>query len=147
MSSYYLAGRYGRRDEFKGYAEQMRERGYGITSRWLSGAHDATDDDTDSLELQAQWAKEDLEDIDESDVMLAFTEPSGSSYSRGGRHIEVGYAMAKLIPIVVIGPIENIFYARIASRAVHFETFAAFLQWDDGLTSHFRKRTGVSTNG
>jgi len=146
MSQYYLAGRYGRRDELKGYAHQLQSRGYGVTSRWLSCAHDALDDKTKDLSLQAIWAKEDVEDIDQADVLLAFTESPESGYSRGGRHIEVGYAIAKAIPIVVVGPIENIFYAWIASRTVHFDTFDEFINWEDGPTMHFRKRTGEPAN-
>ncbi len=35
----------------------------------------------------------------------------GSGYSRGGRHVEAGYALAKGKYLVLVGPRENVFYS------------------------------------
>jgi nucleoside 2-deoxyribosyltransferase len=105
----YLAGRYGRRQELAEYAERLRAMGHEVSSRWLLGEHEAKDVNPTKDEA-AQWAREDLEDIDRSDMLIAFTEEPGSSY-RGGRHVEMGYAIARRLNLFVIGPRENVFYS------------------------------------
>jgi hypothetical protein len=59
--------------------------------------------------LRARFAAEDLDDISESDYLIAFTESAGTGHSRGGRHVELGFALALGIPVHIIGPRENIF--------------------------------------
>jgi len=105
----YLAARYSRRLELCGYAAQLAELGHVVTSRWLAGDHEAADGTTDS-DLRARWAKEDLDDIDQSHMLLAFAEPSGTPHSRGGRHVEFGYALGRSMWVGVVGRPENIFY-------------------------------------
>lgn len=128
MTAFYLAARYSRREELLGYAEQLRELGHEVTSRWLEGQHQA-----DELEIAAaghvhevpevarRFAEEDVEDVTFADVVIAFSEPPRSSASRGGRHVEFGMALGWVLAgyrsldgrarrVVVIGQRENVFH-------------------------------------
>lgn len=110
----YLAGRYSRREEFRGYAETMRALGLVPAARWLDGSHEGIDTGHGQVQApqkdQAQWAGEDLADVRNCDLVVCFTEPEGSTYTRGGRHVEAGYAIACGKRILIVGPRENIFY-------------------------------------
>lgn len=122
----YLAARYSRRGELTRYRAELNALGYDVTSRWLDGNHQIADDgmpigeDGEALvegyaeseraaALRRQFAHEDLVDIQNSDVLVAFTEPPRSSASRGGRHVELGYAIGLGRPVIVVGYRENVF--------------------------------------
>lgn len=126
MTKIYLAARYSRREELCGYAEDLKRAGHSVMSRWLEGNHQIADngmpigDDGEALVegfsdsekamfLRQQFAMEDLRDIDYSEMLIAFTEPPRSSASRGGRHVEFGYALAQNKPILIVGHKENVF--------------------------------------
>lgn len=128
----YLAARYSRREELVGYRNDLNQLGsiipglyLRVTSRWLNGSHEAHKLGPNGMRViprsgytntQARrFAREDLADIDEADVVVVFTEehvPRGN-VGRGGRHVEFGYALAKGKKIIVVGPIENVFYSLI----------------------------------
>lgn len=89
--------------------KQLEAQGHEVTSRWLEedtplnhSMEDVTSD------YAAKSARYDLEDIDEADAVLFFSESVLTP--RGGRHVEFGYALAKDKWIYVIGPAENIFH-------------------------------------
>ncbi len=107
---FYIAGRYARRAELAQVADQIeRLTGWTSTARWLTGDHQdiGPDDDPDRMRHVAQ---QDLHDIREADVVFAFTEPPDTpGAARGGRHVELGYAIAHRKVIVTIGPLENVF--------------------------------------
>lgn len=120
----YLAARYSRIDELNRYADILRERGHDITSRWLKGAHQISDDGLSreaDRETRERFAVEDIADINNSDLLIAFTEPPRSSNSRGGRHVEFGYALGLGTEVFVVGPRENVFHCLSEVRV--FETF------------------------
>lgn len=83
-----------------------------MSSRWLRGGHEwvGTADDEIPVQHLARFATEDLEDIDAADVLVCFTEPPRTGPARGGRHVEMGYALAKGKPIICVGHRENVFY-------------------------------------
>ena len=56
------------------------------------------------------YAQDDYADVYEADALIVFTERTRSTHSRGGRHVEVGLALAWGKPVLVVGPLENIFY-------------------------------------
>lgn len=108
----YLAARYARRLELCGYAEDLRTRGYTITSRWLAGSHQVSDvglSDEGTPEERQRFALEDWEDLLSAQVCVAFTEVPRVSNSRGGRHVEFGAALAAGLRCLVVGPRENVF--------------------------------------
>ncbi len=104
----YLAARYSRRAEMEDIASHLTARGIGVTSRWIRGLHDGLPADV--------CANDDIEDILEAHAVVAFTEPEGSPYSRGGRHVEAGMALAYCKPLIVVGPTENVFYSLAFAR-------------------------------
>lgn len=123
MKSYialYLAGRYSRREELHELAKTIGEMNtakweprFFVSARWLTGEHEwtGTPDGEIPVEDQAGFAQEDLNDIMNCDVMVCFTEPAGQGSARGGRHVEFGYAIAHRMPVLLVGPRENIFYS------------------------------------
>jgi len=63
----------------------------------------------EAAQLRAKFAAEDIADVQSADMMIAFTEEPRSCASRGGRHVELGMAIAYGIPVTIIGPRENLF--------------------------------------
>lgn len=116
----YLAARYTRRLELCEYWSELAILGHTVTSRWLNGSHqiDGTGrplGDEGELVIESgdrsavHFALEDVADVYAADLMIAFTEQPRSGHSRGGRHVELGLAIAKQIPILIVGPRENVF--------------------------------------
>lgn len=124
----YFAARYSRRIELCGYRRELDELGYCVTSRWLNGAHQVDDagqpigDEGERLvegrederrlarELRNRFAVEDVEDVRQADILVAFTEQPRSVASRGGRHVEFGLALALGKRMWIVGPRENLFH-------------------------------------
>ena len=113
----YLAARYSRRLEMVGVTRDLEREGYVVTSRWIGGKHQATEIETVESAVKSipseegrKFAREDVVDVLEADLLIAFTEEPRSSNSRGGRHVEFGMAWALRKPILVVGPRENVFH-------------------------------------
>jgi nucleoside 2-deoxyribosyltransferase len=111
--TYYFAARYSRHAELRAYRDQLLEAfpDAGVTSGWIDPRPgDEEDCAPDMLDTEParcwQFADIDLADIDAADIFVSFTGPVG----RGGRHIEHGYAMARGLRIVIVGPRDNIFH-------------------------------------
>lgn len=121
----YLAARYSRREELCEYRKLLQEMGHIVTSRWLDGKHQIddkgkpiTDAGEDLVEnaageegnqLRLKFANDDYKDVYSCELLIAFTEPPRSDASRGGRHVELGLALAWLRRVWVVGHRENLF--------------------------------------
>lgn len=119
----YFAARFSRRLELWTYRDDAISLGHEVTSRWLDRdirlARDGTVTDSAGepiyippgetfQRMRTQMAGEDLWDIYAADEVVVFTEdPYTPRLSRGGRHVEMGYALGLAKPITVIGPYEN----------------------------------------
>ena len=57
--------------------------------------------------------------------MLFFAEEPSAPYSRGGRHVEFGYALATGKKVRVIGPEENVFHG--LPGIAHYKSFDEWL--------------------
>ena len=124
----YLAARLARGPELLAYAGELELMGHTVTSRWIRGGHGENSAEHHySPEELADFAEEDLEDINAAALMIAFTEEPSSGHGRGGRHVEAGYAMGTGTPLAIVGPRENAFYCR--RRLWHFETWEACRAW------------------
>lgn len=114
MSGYlvYIAGRFSRRDEFNGYAAQLRSWGYDVDARWLVENHEwYGEGDAEALAAARGFATDDLEDVTRADIVLVFTEPPNpGGRNRGGRHVEYGIALGQGKDIIVVGQPENVFH-------------------------------------
>ena len=109
----YLAGRYSRRLELLDCAHELVSVGYRITSRWIHGNHQISDDglsEEGSRWEREQFAMEDWQDVMAADCCMSFTEEPRSGHSRGGRHVEFGAALAFGKTCIVVGPRENVFH-------------------------------------
>jgi len=141
--NFYLAARYSRRLELCDYRNELQLMGYTVTSRWLDGSHQISrdgvpiNDDGEALiesprltpeaaALREQFALDDLEDIERADVLIAFAESPRSTASRGGRHVEFGYALAINRIIWVVGSPENLFH--YLPHVSVFPTFSNVIQ-------------------
>ena len=133
----YLAARYSRRVELCAYREQLEAMGHTVTSRWLNGRHQIGEDgrpigdegealvehdgsggsESRSIRMRQRLLREDLEDVSRAQIVISFTEPPRSAASRGGRHVEFGFALAQCKVQVVVGYRENLF---------HYEPSVAF---------------------
>lgn len=100
----YLAARYEKKLSLLNLAAALEKDGHQITSRWIQMPK-AEDDDT-----KAEAAQACLDDIDAADCLVLLSENHAEICERGGRHVEVGYALAKGKLIVVIGERENLFH-------------------------------------
>ena len=131
----YLAARYSRIDEINLYSKQLQQIGYEVHARWLLGNHKMKDGYS-NLKQNKGFAKDDLEDIINSDIVICFTDEPYHQPSRGGRHVEFGMVlmwnylhkqckeMNRVKTIYIVGPRENVFYClpQIDRR---------FAKWDD----------------
>ena len=109
----YLAARYSRWHELADYAQQLRAYGFTITSQWLEGRSPLSSDglsEEATLEQRTWFAQQDWDDLMAADSCISFTEPSRSSNTRGGRHVELGAALAAGKRVIVVGHRENVFH-------------------------------------
>ncbi|SRR6266404_871925 len=115
----YLAARYRRMVELRSYHDDLENMGHVVTSRWITGAHDALD--------ASSAAREDRDDLLAADCVISFTEEPESHYGRGGRHVEFGMAMATGKRVLVVGYRENVFH--------HLPEVQFFGTWPDARLS------------
>lgn len=125
----YLASRFSRRHECHALGKQLEKYGYKIVSRWTlpdsdhivaSGISQIAAD-----KERERFALEDLEDIDKCDIVVSLMEDEPRNNTRGGRHVEFGYAIAKGKELVVIGCRETVFHH--LPEVHHFETVEDYL--------------------
>ncbi len=126
--SIYLAARYSRREEIRGYKINLENKGFVVTSRWLEDI--STDEEhilvnkieesDNSIPIEARiLADIDVSDVMQADTLILFSETPVSKYARGGRHVEFGIALASNKRVIVIGPRENIFHT--LENVEHFD--------------------------
>ncbi len=136
----YIAGRYSRREEILHYGEELAILGHRISSLWLRGTHEAKDAKP-THEEAAHWALDDLLGIGRCDMFLAFTEGADCpGKARGGRHVEMGYALAQSKRVCIVGPRENVFCHLPEVDA--FPDWSAFYAWMQ-LGGYTKMRDGL----
>jgi nucleoside 2-deoxyribosyltransferase len=97
----YLAARFTRIDEMRGYADELKEDGHEITASWVYGGEEGlTFSDIAAL---------DVRDVLRADTIVKFSEPYGSANPGGGRHSEWGVAIASGKQLYLVGPKEQVF--------------------------------------
>jgi hypothetical protein len=108
MRSVYFAARSARREELNRYRAELEALGIEVTSRWLAtqprrGKSAYSDDQWRELALVDQ------EDVLAADVLVCFAEEVGEG-GNGGRHVELGMALALGREVIVVGRREHIFH-------------------------------------
>ncbi len=106
----YLAGRFARREELRLAATDLAELGCNVTSRWLFVDASIPGGVLVGRGRAAEIARMDFEDVKKADVCIAFTEPVDGPQGRGGRHTELGIALALGHRILIVGPREHVFH-------------------------------------
>lgn len=138
MTRFYVSARFGRQEEARRVADQVAAAtGWECTASWLTvnpGEDEAAHTDP-TVMREAAW--NDLSDIGRADIMFCLTEVYGPpkdlsalvplSWARGGRHVEVGYALTR-IPVILIGPRENVFHGLCHQAATVDEAIALAIQ-------------------
>jgi nucleoside 2-deoxyribosyltransferase len=115
----YLAAPFAARDALRPFADELSVIGMECTSGWLLGETDIATGEGAAVEQPAeairQEALADLRAVGDSDCIVQFTglaieamRVKGQMHS-GGRHVELGYALARNRKAIVIGHPENIF--------------------------------------
>ena len=128
--SIYLASRYRRRQELISYGDQLKADGHIVTSRWVYAEGRNSDRWANLAELRMQYAQEDVEDLQAADTVIAFSEEDNSPYSHGGRHVELGMALAWNKDVYLVGNPENIF--------CHLPAVKLYERWSAALRQHLR---------
>ena len=105
----YLASRYEDRPTMLRWAETLTRMGHEITSRWIFGSHEITPDATSDESLR-RFAEEDLSDLEACAVFIFHSPTAYHRTGRGGRHVELGIALARGKRIYGIGARENVFH-------------------------------------
>ena len=128
MSKMYFSGSFDARETIQAHAKEFVDRSYGtVTSNWLLEPEvRVIDDGREDWVLRAR-ANEDRIDVERSDAVIVFTDTPSTT---GGRHVEVGIALAHRIPVFVIGPRENVFH--YPSDVRQYPTWESFLQGEFG---------------
>lgn len=121
----YLAGPYRARAQLQRCAADLERIGFTVRARWLDGEHEGAPDAANDAAPadRERWAREDLADVAQCNVLVAFTaraawdlaltttsRPPAEFGASGGRHIETGYALARLKTVVLVGHPENVFH-------------------------------------
>jgi nucleoside 2-deoxyribosyltransferase len=84
----YLASRFSRIEQMQDCKKRLEAAGHKVVSRWVNGSHKMWNPESGD-----RFAREDLIDIAAANVLIGFTEPP-RSHSSGGRHVELGFALA-----------------------------------------------------
>jgi nucleoside 2-deoxyribosyltransferase len=100
ISSVYIAAPYPARLDAIDLMDTLHAAGFKVTSSWL------VEDD----KLTDEYARKDLADIDRADALVAMNPAEWAERGTGGRHVELGYALAQGKPIVLVGARSNIFH-------------------------------------
>lgn len=164
----YLAAPYGARAQVRGFAEELEQAGHTVTSSWLKEAHEMAPGVVGVApgipDQQAHdHVEQDLRDLSVSDVLVLITESVAEleegRATTGGRHIETGAALARVMPVIVVGTPENIFHrsprvirvkawAEVISELGHLTVLTGSYPSDDEWVQVVRcvdRETGVIT--
>lgn len=110
--SVYLAARSARRLELQNVAEALTTDGFYVVSSWLADNEAGT---ARSQSASAGAASRNLEDLGRCDIFVAFSErPESSLQGRGGRQVELGFALALGKRVLLVGPPEHVFHHLLA---------------------------------
>jgi nucleoside 2-deoxyribosyltransferase len=96
----YIAAPFQMRAEAIELMHLLRQHEIDCTSRWLMQETD----------VSVEWANNDLQDVLNAHAVVAINPIGYHNAGTGGRHVEVGYALAHAIPVFVLGGKSNVFH-------------------------------------
>lgn len=100
----YLCAQFKEQELMREWRRLLHNAGHLVTSRWLDHT-----EEKDPVE-GAKKAQIDLEDIENSDVVISHTLNRGDMFTGGGRHWEAGYAFARKKGMINVGGVESVFH-------------------------------------
>ena len=125
----YLIARYSRHIEMQDIANRLMTAGHVITSRWIWGGHELPAKDCEGTrtlrDFERRFAEEDIHDLQQATCCVAFSEQLRQP-TRGGRHVELGMAIALKKRIIVVGGSEHVFHA--LAQIEHVSNLSALLR-------------------
>lgn len=105
----YLAAQYEYRKTLRPLAEAMQLLGHTVTSNWIWSEATRAQEEGDPA-LARDVACKNVQDLQEADTLLVFTDRVGDRAVGGGRFFELGLAWAYGHEIIVIGEPEMVFH-------------------------------------
>ena len=106
----YLASRYGRQEELKGYKTTLESMGYEVTSSWVDKPFVPYEDPKCGDAFKRLSAYDDWIDLRAADTLVLFTEDPLEGYgSRGGKDVEFGMALEREMDIFGVVPRTHVF--------------------------------------
>jgi len=96
----YIAAPYPEQARARALAQLFASHGITPACRWI----DSGEQDSD------KWARFCLEDVAAADLFVAVNPKEWAETGTGGRHVELGCAIALGKPIVLVGPASNLFH-------------------------------------
>ena len=139
MIKIYLAAHYSRKEEVKKAAKDLFDAGVEVVSTWFRERADPNTSMKDVSETFCRTtAARDKEELDKATHFVLFTVDPDFKFSRGGHCWESGYADAKGLVRVVVGPRQHIFHYLPGTK--RFDTWDEALSW---LTKEKAVREGV----
>lgn len=115
---FYLASKYDYRSQVLKVAALLMLAGHTVKADWLTGIHHEG-----GIGEPKDWAKQDLEDIDNATHVVVFNLPVDDPEPSTGRNIEYGYALAKGKTVIVVGEGESVFFELASDRFATIEDF------------------------
>lgn len=130
----YLAAPYHAQHHMRQARDDLTALGHLVTSRWIDQAENESSADRlrDDPASCAEYALIDLEDISAADVVVSFTAGGGG---RGGRHVELGAAIAWCKRLILVGVREHVFHC--LPQVEYVEDWPALLASLASEVSHF----------
>lgn len=110
----YIAAPFPMRHELRWFRDELVKLDHAVTASWIDVEPD--EDDT-AWEERESAARQCLQEVEAADALMIVTEDPKSG--RGGRHVELGYALALGKRIWRIGPRTHIFTALAEAEAVN----------------------------
>src|SRR5579872_2722470 len=104
--SVYVAARFETIADARRVRDALLARGLGCTSRWLEEEPSLGDIPE---EKKRHVAAVDLYDVARAQALVLWNPEELRRTGTGGCHAEVGYALARGIPVFVLGPATNVF--------------------------------------
>ena len=108
---FYLAARFSRKYEMQEHIKYLVSIGHEVTSSWPYEENASTDsflETATDLDVTLM-ALRDIQEVDAADALIYFGEQPRVS-TRGGRNVELGYAIGRGKLIYHVGPREHIFH-------------------------------------
>lgn len=122
----YVAAAYLRKNEVINYVKALEAAKFKVVSTWHTEPHGPKTQVTDLRpSVHVKYAARDLNELEDADLLLYCG--NEGIHPRCGHCVEFGYALKAKIPILAIGPFENIFHY-LPGRVKHVPTFAAALR-------------------